>query len=88
MILARYAKKLLAQKELKRLLIFARVVNRDLRSWLQRERRRSAVVEDYGEALALLQYAPPFLLLAGPWSLTPLVAIAPNFRFPTRSRCR
>jgi hypothetical protein len=38
MIFGRYARKLLMQQQLKKLLAFARIVNHDLRSWLLRER--------------------------------------------------
>lgn len=60
--LARYARKLLGQQQIRKLLRFAKGVNHDLRPWLIRERRRAAVLEDFDTAIAMvhLQFSLPF----------------------------
>lgn len=73
LLLARYARKLLMQEQMKKLLEFAHTVNHDLLPWLIRERyfishlsltlrRRAAVVDDLGTALAILhmQFQLPY----------------------------
>jgi len=54
LLLARYARKLLAQQQLKKLLRFAKGVSHDLKPWLIRERRRAALIDDFDTALAML----------------------------------
>jgi len=54
LLLARYARKLLAQQQLRKLLRFSRGVNHELRPWLIRERHRAAMIDDFDTALAML----------------------------------
>jgi hypothetical protein len=52
-LLARHARKLLLKKQLKALALYCSIVQRQLRGWMLRERKRAAVVDDLAEALAL-----------------------------------
>jgi len=63
--LARYARKLLSQKQLRHLLLFARRVGQEIRPWLIREKRRAALLDsasDISEALQAihLQFYMPY----------------------------
>jgi len=64
LLLARYARKLLHQQQLKKLIIFGKKVSHDLRPWLVRERRRAAALEETGLETALtivhLQFHIPY----------------------------
>eukprot|EP01116_Phalansterium_solitarium_P024423 TRINITY_DN8953_c2_g1_i3.p1 TRINITY_DN8953_c2_g1~~TRINITY_DN8953_c2_g1_i3.p1 ORF type:complete len:699 (-),score=273.35 TRINITY_DN8953_c2_g1_i3:217-2313(-) len=54
LLLARHARHLLSSHQLRRLLYFAAKCQHDIRSWLQRERGRAAVVHDFQAALTAL----------------------------------
>lgn len=55
--LARYARKLLVAHDLKSLVLFAKITRHSLRTWLIRERKKAAIVEDFPSALAKLHQA-------------------------------
>jgi hypothetical protein len=61
-LLARHARKLLLKKQLKALALYSSIVQRQLRGWLLRERKRAAVIDDFTETLALChsQFCIPY----------------------------
>lgn len=52
--LGRYARKLLASQDLRSLVRFAKITRHDLQSWLAKERKRAAIIEDFPATLARL----------------------------------
>ena len=60
--MAKYARKLLQKKQMRTLIIFGNIVHKELRLWLSREKRRSALVEDLQGALDSIhrQFDLPF----------------------------
>lgn len=50
--LARYARKLLSNQEMRALIRFARITRHSLSDWISRERKRAAIIEDYPAALS------------------------------------
>jgi hypothetical protein len=62
LLLAKYARKLLQKKQMRTLIIYGNIVHKELRLWLSREKRRSALVEDLQGALDSIhrQFDLPF----------------------------
>jgi len=86
-LLSRYARKLLNQHNLRMLLQFSRIVNRELKPWLVRERWRAAQVENYVSAFSSLhsqfnigfpQQLPHTSLFTIPTTALPVLLTTPN----------